>query len=223
MTSFTIKMIAILSMLIDHIAVTLVSNHELYVIMRGIGRIAFPMFAFLLVEGYCHTSDVKRYLKRLVLFALISEIPYDLAFYHTIWYPKHQNVFITLALGLVTLYLIDREKQECEKKKQDPTRRIWLVITIVAVAAQFSMCDYQFGGVLTILMFYYWRGQKVKQLLGLLLIHGLMWGPGIQVCAVSAMIFLWFYNGQKGKSMKYFFYVFYPAHLTILYLIQCYR
>ena len=105
LTSFQLKWIAIFSMAVDHTGALLFPEAMW---MRGIGRLAFPIFAFLLAEGYYHTHDVKRYLLRLWLFALISEIPYDLAFQGTLLESGSQNVFFTLGLSLGVLELLGR-------------------------------------------------------------------------------------------------------------------
>ena len=95
MSGTTLKWIAVISMLIDHTAEVLINHNaaltdpiwaQIYVLMRGIGRIAFPIYAFLLVEGFLHTRDVKKYLARMLTFAVVSEIPFDLAVFHTPFY-----------------------------------------------------------------------------------------------------------------------------------------
>ena len=105
LNSFWLKMIAITTMLIDHVGAVLLPQ---YPILRIIGRIAFPIFCFLLVEGFMHTHDVIRYMTRIGLFALISEIPFDLLFYGRILDGTHQNVFFTLFIGLVMLYYLTK-------------------------------------------------------------------------------------------------------------------
>ena len=95
--SFQLKWIAVITMIIDHTGAVLFPDDMVF---RYIGRIAFPIFCFLLVEGFFHTRDVRKYMLRLGLFALISEIPYDLAFRDTVLEFEHQNVFFALLLGV---------------------------------------------------------------------------------------------------------------------------
>ena len=102
---FTLKMIAIITMLIDHV------GHVIFpeiAILRIIGRFSFPIFCFLLVEGFFHTSNVKKYMFRLFGAAIISEIPYNLCMMGRVWYQKEQNVMFTLFLGLVLIYLFEQ-------------------------------------------------------------------------------------------------------------------
>lgn len=113
-----LKIIAIVTMLIDHIAATVIIRilkfggyndglYQLYRVMRNIGRIAFPIFCFLLVEGFMHTRDREKYALRLGCFAAVSEIPFDLAFNGKVLEVGYQNVFFTLLLGLLTMMAYD--------------------------------------------------------------------------------------------------------------------
>lgn len=101
-----LKWIAVITMLIDHIGLVFFPEYE---ILRLIGRISFPIFAFLLCEGYKHTSNIWKYFFRLGIFAIISEIPYNICLYNQVFYPYSQNIFFELLLGLLVLYLIDKE------------------------------------------------------------------------------------------------------------------
>ena len=213
----TLKIIAIVTMLIDHIGAALLetrlqSNPDSFllsladIIMRMIGRIAFPIFCFLLVEGFLHTKDVKKYALRLLLFCFISEIPFNLAFYGTCFYFGYQNVYFTLLLGLLALIGIDHFKGNQLLQ--------FSCVIFAMVAALFLKTDYSYFGVFAIVILYLCRNQRPLQ------------------CIVGAISFFWeltaslsfipilFYNGKRGLSLKYFFYVFYPAHLLILGLIR---
>ena len=113
MNTFILKLIALVSMIIDHYGAIF---HEDIMAYRMIGRIAFPIYSFLLVEGYFHTSDFKRYAKRLFIFALVSEVFFDFAFYGKI-YLGHQNIFFTLFLGLMTMHFMDNKDGRYKLKK----------------------------------------------------------------------------------------------------------
>ncbi|NLZ83422.1 MAG: hypothetical protein GX915_07145 [Clostridiales bacterium] len=221
MSSFGLKMIAIITMLIDHIgAVFIPSNTTEYLIFRSIGRLAFPIFVFLLVEGFYHTRDSKKYLIRLGIFALISEIPFDLAFYGD-FYMGHQNIFFTLFLGLLLIILM----RDVEVRFPKNVLAIYIIkailVIVFCIISIYLQTDYSFLGILLITAFYLFRGNKILLVLSMLIIFGTPIG-GINVLATLSMIFIALYNGKKGKSMKYFFYIFYPAHLTILFLISQY-
>ena len=229
----TLKLIAIITMLIDHIGATVIYlgilephirqsgmenfamisrfNVELstwlviYEICRTIGRIAFPIFCYLLVEGFKYTKDIKKYALRLLLFAFISEIPFDLAFYNTVFEPGHQNVYFTLFLGILVLAGI--------KYFESKIGLGLLCVLAGGAAAQLLNSDYTFYGILLIAILYLYRNNKLLQtVLGCL---SLIW----ELAAIIAFIPINLYNGTRGLKMKYFFYIFYPGHLLILYLI----
>lgn len=214
MSGTALKWIAVISMLIDHTAEVLMNHNaaltepiwaQIYVLMRGIGRIAFPIYAFLLVEGFLHTRDVKKYLTRMFLFAVVSEIPFDLAVFHTPFYWGYQNVFFTLFLGLLALAGI---RWGTGLWKQA------LALIMCVGAAQLINCDYGAFGVFFIVLLYMTRyDKKTQTVLGAL---SLVWElPGI-----LAFIPIRLYNGTRGRcGNKYFFYAFYPAHLLILWMI----
>lgn len=208
-TGSDLKWIAIITMLIDHIGAVLFPDMHW---MRYVGRIAFPVFCFLLVEGFYHTANVKRYLFRLLLFALISEIPYNLAFYHTVWYPEKQNVFFTLAIGLSLLWFWNREREPIFKAG---------LLVIAMWLAEMLRTDYHGYGVLLIVMF---QIVRERNKIWMILCGGwnFLWKSTIQYAGILAIPLIALYNGERGNSMKYFFYVFYPLHLIILYLIKCY-
>lgn len=210
MNNFTLKTIAILSMLIDHIGAVF---YPQYGWMRIVGRLAFPIFCFLLVEGMFHTRDIKNYAVRLGLFAFLSEIPFDLAFYGTLVFLEHQNVFFTLFIGLIVIVQLEKSKKEGRKGI------IGGIIAILGMLlAHFLKTDYGFFGILLILCFYIFRISKVKKTLAAVLLN--ISAFGVQVFAALGLIPIWFYNGKKGPSMKYVFYGFYPVHLLIIYIIK---
>ena len=235
LSSFTLHILAMVFMLMDHMWATVVPDS---IWLTCVGRLAFPMFAFMLVEGYHHTRSVKKYMLRLLVFAVVSEIPFDLMVGGSVLYPFHQNVMWTLLLGLGTMYLIDR----LIGGKQSLLRFLaaFAAVVVSAVLATLLMLDYYGYGILTVLTFYIFRGDKwlsrLWQLICLALINleligglvfpvsmfGLSFGFPQQGFALLSLVFIWLYNGSQGphgKAVKYSFYIFYPLHMLILGLI----
>lgn len=228
MSSSTLKIIAIISMLIDHTGAVLFPD---YIILRIIGRLAFPIFTYLIVEGYFHTRDVKKYLIRLFIFGIIAEVPFDLAFFGEFVYMGYQNVFFNLSLGLLAISLYDRFKETSLAKANFILMTIMLLATI-------ALTDYNFIGILCIFIFYKYREQfvtKANIFIALMVVPSLMTfviltasgdslsiNMFLQSFAILALIPIYFYNGKKGINLKYVFYAFYPVHLIGLYLISTY-
>lgn len=205
--SFTLKMIGIVTMLIDHVGAILFPQ---FLFFRIIGRISFPIFTYTSVEGFMHTHDVKKYMTRLGILALVSEIPFDLAFSGTIWNVQSQNVFFTLFLGVFMLYLM--------LKVPNVIIGFGCVLGLLLLS-EFLHTDYSSMGLLMIYWFYQYRDNKVMKALGIAVINLLFMG-GIQVYAILALIPILMHNGNQGIRCKKFFYGFYPVHLFALYLIS---
>lgn len=220
MNNFTLKIIAMVIMLIDHSAVALLAMSDpRYLPMRMVGRIAFPIFCFLLVEGYFHTRSPKKYILRLAAFALISELPFDLALFGGKFELAHQNVFFTLAIGLAVVYGIDT----VYKKYASNMAMVNMLQLFIAVAgcliAILLRTDYTFMGVILIVMFYGFRGKKLQLTIAVLFVTFALGGL-IEGLASLSLILIFLYNNEKGPSAKYLMYAFYPVHLLILYLIR---
>ncbi len=232
-TSFVLHILAMALMLCDHLWATVVPGNEW---LTCIGRIAFPIFAFLIVEGYFHTKDLKAYVKRLLIFALISELPFNLMT-GGILNPTHQNVLWTFLIGIGLIRLI-------EKGKEKRTVRMWLLVVLGVLLgcliALLGMVDYMHFGVLMVLVFYLFRGHRwwcyLGQLVCLALINlelmgglvypfelfGREWLFPQQGFALLALIPIWLYRGKQGpynKTLKYIYYAFYPVHILILGLL----
>ena len=220
-----LKRIAMCCMFMDHFAdvflkpAVLLTASEVcsisYWLMSGIGRIAFPIFSFLLVEGFLRTRNVGNYVLRLGLCGLGSEIPYDLAFSGRIIDWHSQNVLFTLFLGLMALMLIRR----LNNGREEPVRRSVVVmimagIFLLAVFAEFSRCDYGAIGVFLIISMYLFRKQETWRDLvsGMLLV---VLNP-FEAAAAAAIPLIHRYNGERGKQSKYGMYLFYPGHLLLL-------
>ncbi|MCR5609165.1 MAG: conjugal transfer protein TraX [Lachnospiraceae bacterium] len=291
MSVYVLKMIAIICMLIDHMGAIFINpnqNASAYLDSRMIGRLAFPIFCFMIVEGYSHTKNVANYFMRLVCFGLISEIPFDLAFSDRGLTIKraafdwgHQNVFFTLAIGLLTIHVIN---WVCSEKFISETTNFWgkagyafvviFVTTVLGYLADRLGTDYGHRGVWLISMLYvfkknrYWQAIAgavtvfittfmkvydvyiyrickletngfrglVTNISRTLLDAGsyykktypnwhltsrqsssFMW---MQMFALISFIIILFYNGEPGRKKKYFFYVFYPAHLMVLFVLK---
>lgn len=216
MTGLALKIIALSTMIIDHYGAIFQSNIMIY---RIIGRLAFPIYCFLLVEGYTHTSDIKKYASRLLIFAFISEIPFDLAFFDQVgtW---HQNIFFTLFIGLAAIYFIDKKYGKYNYRKS-------ILITLAAaVLATLLRTDYQYIGIIYIVAFYYTRNYpKEKRLVAAAVIMFVanIEAGWMQQFSLLALIAIYFYNskpGLKNKILQMSFYIAYPLHLLIFYLIN---
>lgn len=222
MNANTLKMIAVITMLIDHLGATLVWAYVLtlegdarqdwytiYSIMRKIGRLAFPIYCFFIVEGLEHTRNVKKYIARLLIFALISEIPFDYAVAGEFTF-DYQNVFFTLAIGLICIWgLKEIETRIANNIKQSLIKT--LIIVLATCVAYFMNTDYSGFGVFMIVLLYLFKEKRsIQCIVGAV---GFAW----EVTAPISFLLLYFYNGEKGKKInKYFFYGFYPVHLAIL-------
>lgn len=209
MSGSTLKIIAVISMIIDHVGAVLFPQ---VLILRMIGRLAFPIFCFCLVEGFRHTSDFKRYLRLMLSFAFISEVPFDMAFYGTFPSNGHQNIFFTLSTGLIVIYFF-------EKYRKIKTYLGATALGLGVLAAEFLNFDYGYMGILMILGFYALgiiedRNKKAIIVLCIALIN--FTGFYVQAFAVLALIPIYFYNGKRGINLKYVFYLVYPIHLAIL-------
>jgi len=237
-TSFVLHIIAMAAMLCDHLWGTFFVNSDLF---GYVGRIAFPIFAFLIVEGYFHTKSIKDYMIRLWIFAMISEIPFNLMMAHDFIYPFHHNVLWTFLLSLIAIIFMEKTKH-----KHIVFRLIVypIVIVVFYLLGMVTFVDYNGYGVLMVILFYFTRikpeDSTVKkavlliiQVIGMYIINvemmkGLMLIVDIggssfefakQGLALFALPFIWLYNGKQGyynKYVKYFYYAFYPVHMFIL-------
>lgn len=231
-----LHILAMVLMLMDHLWATLLPAQDW---LTCAGRVAFPIFAFMSVEGYFHTHNFKKYAQRMLLFAVLSEIPFDLMYGGTWFYPVHQNVIWTLLMGLLGIHLM-----ETVRKKQKPWVYVLVSAGVVAaggILGTLCMVDYYGVGVLTVFIFYFFRGRKWWCLLGQLLalywvnvqmLGGLMYpiqlfGMEFELCqqglALLALLPIWLYRGRQGyhsKPFQYACYAFYPVHMLILVLVH---
>ena len=201
--------LAMFLMLLDHLWATLIPGN---IWMTYLGRLAFPIFAFQISEGFSHTSDRKRYAKRLFLFGLLSEVPFDMAFFKTPFHWGNQNVYWTLAMGVLAMALL-------QKSEDADGNAAWtgcLAALACAVVAQLAGTDYGAIGVALIVALYLTRNDRRYQCII---------GAGMMLFEITAplvFVLLWLYNGERGRCpqwAKWAFYGFYPVHLTLLALV----
>ena len=248
----SLKIIACISMFIDHLSKIFLDAiitkmfwmaengeipFELYQAVANfvrtklyaIGTIAFPLYCFLLVEGFVYTKNRKRYIGSMLFFAFISEIPFDLGFFSELsrregtfpFYFSYQNVFFTLFLGLLCLVVLERlpkiEKGQNWKANLKPIVLQLGTVVLIAVVADCLKCDYGSMGILFVVGFYLFRRNRILQVLGFLVLYILTTGNQPTLCTFIVVLLLLLYNGKRGKlKMKYFFYWFYPAHILLL-------
>ncbi len=235
LSAAALHLLAMTFMLMDHLWATLLPGQEW---LTCVGRLAFPMFAFMTVEGYFHTRSFKRYALRLLAFALLSEIPFDLMYGGTWFYPFHQNVIWTLLLALLGIRVMENTRQ---KGKNWLYVLVCVLVTLLGyVLALLCMVDYYGAGVWTVFAFYFLRGRRwwhfAAQLAALYWINvellagqiypvtlfGMDFGFYQQGLALLALVPIWLYRGRQGhhsKAFQYFCYAFYPAHTLLLALI----
>ena len=221
MTVFLLKLIAVISMLIDHMGHVLFPE---YISLRYIGRLAFPIYAFLIVEGFLHTGNLRRYMLRLFMCGIISEVPFDLAFYESLFYVKKQNTFWTLLLGLAAVFVMSLIRNE------NRYARLALRLAAAApfaVAAQLINSDYRWVGVSLIACMYLFHDEEIFKVASGLFLMMPPFTNGIEYVGALAFLPMHFYNGRKGgpggaagRVMQTAFYLFYPVHLLTLALIR---
>lgn len=233
-TANQLRLLAMVLMVLDHLWATIIPGNDW---MTHLGRMAFPIFAFQIAEGYCHTSDWRRYLKRLLVFALISEVPFDLIMSGSPVFIFHQNVLFTFVLGLRAIAALDDFKRERTAKR---ALRAALAVAGSLLLGLIGMVDYGWRGVATVIGFWVLRQlpfEKPLQLVMLLLLNQVFFKgqmipvplPGggtfelaTQAFAVLAVLPIWLYNGQKGRSSRALqlgAYAFYPAQFLAIWLV----
>ncbi|MDR1688647.1 MAG: conjugal transfer protein TraX [Clostridiales bacterium] len=250
MTSLQLKITLVVLMVIDHIGAMLTAarpNSETLIfvitLMRSAGRCVFPLFAFLCAEGCFHTKNIWNYLRRMLIFAVISEIPYNIfrGILNnqglTVLNFDKQNVLFTLALGIFTVIIYRNVQSE---KSKTLKAMLWAAIALIIIASEFLFCEYGARGSLLVLLIYACAHTK---LWGQIFPHDSelsysapVYAPVLAAASFAAMFYYnmgalyiigalfagvlaAFYNGKPGKKIKYAFYIFYPAHICVLSLI----
>ena len=206
-TLFTLKIIAIITMFLDHYY-RIIGGPEWLSIL---GRLAFPIFAFSISEGYSHTKNVNKYLTRLLNFAVIIQLPNFLGFQE---YPL--NIFFTLALGLFCLEILDNNKINIVVR--------YIIVLYLCFFAEKTGLDYGAYGVILIILFNKLRNNKLYIFIAFLALNLVILKIGslseIQIYSIFSLVPIFLYNGKKGYGMKYFFYLFYPLHFIFLYFLN---
>lgn len=219
-----LKYIAFLSMLIDHTNKALIYPilnegilQHISNLFDIIGRIAFPLFAFFVVEGFFKTKNRKKYLTNLFVFAVISEVPFDMFLTSTFFNMRANNVLFTLALSLITIWIIDILKNKLENKP--PT--LWYLVSVVVIiiscfiSMQFGL-DYEHHSIIIVYLFYiFYNKPVVGCALAYLSIITEVW-------SILGFGLVLTYNGERGKQNKIINYWFYPVHLLILGILRMY-
>ena len=239
-TAFTLKMIAILTMVTDHVGAVVLGRivngqtsggmeiflslgqaqrqilEHIYIVTRCIGRLSFPIFCYLLVEGFFYTSNRKKHALRLLIFALLSEIPFDLAVNGKLLeLRQHNNVMFTLFLGFLGIWLL-----EFWKERQMPAllQLGCNAVTVggVYLVAEGIRCDYGGAGILAILGIYVLRGKHpyVGFVLAIAIL-AVLCSP-VELVALLGFMVLLSYRGKQGRKLKYICYGVYPVHLLAL-------
>lgn len=215
-----LKRIAILSMVMDHFTKGVLFDYFDHPLWKTIGevflvlgRMAFPIFCFLLVEGFIHTSNRGKFITNLLIFALISEIPFDL-FLTAEWNNSaYQNILWTFIIAVIMLMLVEHVQNYASWWGDLLTV---LIVGVGAWIAYYFNTDYRHFGVILIFLLYQFRSYtSLKLLLGSLLrINSPYSILGFSLC--------YFYNGERGKQNKWLGYFFYPTHLLVIYLLSHY-
>lgn len=220
MSSFVLKILAIISMLIDHTSFAFYGGFSPW---NYIGRFAFPIFAFQIAQGFEHTSNVKKYALRLLIFALVSQIPFSFFLYTITGEFLTLNIFFTLLCGLLAIYAFEK----CKNKVVG-----CLACVGLAILASLLHMDYGYYGVLAIFLFYVFRNHKgwmATSFIGLTILKYIptwlatnFYYPNLLLCLFTslAIVPILLYNTKQGKKLKYFFYAFYPCHLLLLALLR---
>lgn len=217
MSNFVLKIIALISMLCDHTGYIIFGRFS---VMNYIGRLSFPIFAFLITEGYIHTSNLKKYFSRLLCFAVISQIPYML-FMKSLTNDFTLNILFTLTLGLLAITIYNKIKNKVLG---------FILVIIFAILAHFLHLDYGWFGIAIIFIFYIFKNKKLY--MNILFSISVFINYFYYFCKTSrieyifiiifcilALIPINLYNGKKGKNTKYLLYLFYPLHFIILYAL----
>ena len=241
MTSFCLKIIALITMFCDHFSYAFFGH---FTFLNLIGRIAFPIFAYQISEGYIHTQNIKKYFLRLGIFAIISQIPFSLFIYkisnNSLDSILSLNVFFTLFLGLLSIFLYDYFIKLSHKRKTNLAENSFLsiykilgivIVLLIGYIAKILNTDYGFWGILVVFAFYVFKNDKLAMVISFIALCTIKYGISIInygynyiyvllcIFTILPVAIISFYNGKQGRKIKYLLYFFYPLHLLFLYFI----
>ncbi len=208
-----LKLLAMLSMVFDHVGDNFIPDQQW---MRIIGRIAMPLFAFAIAEGYLHTRDRKKYLIRMLIMAVLSEIPFDLVLFGKPLEFTHQNIMFTFAYAIIGLMCY--EKIAKEKAFSIPG----ILVLLLFVISSLLLClDYNMVALAIIFVLYLFRTKPLWQRTAIaMLVYYVFRNVGVYRFGLLGFLPIFLYNGQRGKGLKWLFYIFYPGHLLLIYLLK---
>lgn len=193
-----------------------ISNPDLGTMLVLLGRLVFPIYCFFIVQGMMLTGNRKRYIQRLFAFALISEIFFDYGLFGGLnW--GHQNVFFTLALGATMMAILDRIEQGSKSRIIQIILSL-LTFVVIGFASILIQGDYSLSGIIAMLLLWLCRWSRRATLLGM--IPAFFFEIKLFGSVYLAIPLIYMYNGVRGNINKYFFYLFYPAHLLLLWIIR---
>lgn len=210
-----LKLIAAFCMVLDHVGDAFFPEK---VWLRAIGRIAMPVFAFCVCEGFIHTSDRKRYLLRMLIFGLISEVPFDLFVSGKVFDLSHQNIMFTFAWALLGLCCFEAVSSRGQGALKDIAAAL---VLLGFLAGSLLLClDYNMTATALIFVFHLLREKSAPvRIISAAAVHAAFRNKGVNWFGLLGFIPVFMYNGRRGRGLKWLFYVFYPAHLLLIWLI----
>ena len=210
-----LKLIAMISMVFDHVGDNFFPDQ---IWMRAVGRIALPIFAFCVAEGFCHTRDRKKYLLRMELFACVSEIPFDLVTAGKVLETGHQNIMLTFFWAILGLMCFEALREKLSRGGKALGAAILLLF---AGGSLFLKLDYNLYAIGLIFLFFLLRDKApVWKNTAAMVFHALLRKVGIYWFGLLGFLPIFLYNGKKGRGLKWLFYVFYPGHLLLIWAIR---
>ncbi|MGX8715219.1 MAG: TraX family protein [Lachnospiraceae bacterium] len=249
MSGLVLKVFALVCMIIDHAGASIWRYSEYYMTLRIIGRLAFPIYCFLIAEGYVHTGNVRKYALRMLVFAAVSEIPFNMTLYGRFFGSQHQNVFFTLLFSIIGIWLYEQiigwnsretyrnEVQSAAFEKtpvllpgiREDLRRVIATILLAGLCflAEWLNFDYGLFGMMVPILLYLFRSQRLAACAvgaGMFIVEGLTGSFRPEMAAAISFILILFYNGKRGNYVvpPILFYAAYPLHLLILGLLRMY-